>query len=102
MPHAITSITLIEPDGIDWACACGTTGRCPRPVAAHVLAEHLADPRRSTDGGDIDARLRDRAGDRRRYPVKITRPAIQNPPRGCGEHHQGECTSEPPYTTRGH
>lgn len=41
--HKITRITLTAPDGIDWACECGTSGRCPRPVAAQVLAEHLAD-----------------------------------------------------------
>jgi hypothetical protein len=23
------------------------------------------------------------------------------PPRGCGEHHAGECTAEPPYVTKG-
>jgi hypothetical protein len=40
--HKITAITLIDPDGIDWECECGITGRCPRPVAAWALARHLA------------------------------------------------------------
>lgn len=42
--HAITRAVLIEPRGIEWGCACGTSGRCPRPVAAQVLADHLAMP----------------------------------------------------------
>jgi hypothetical protein len=43
MTHKITRIALIAPDGIDWECECGVTGRCPRPIAAMILAEHLAD-----------------------------------------------------------
>lgn len=42
MTHKITRITLVPPDGVDWECECGTTGRCPQPVAARLLAEHLA------------------------------------------------------------
>jgi hypothetical protein len=41
--HKITLVTLIPPDGIDWACQCGTTGRCPRPIAAYILAAHLTE-----------------------------------------------------------
>ena len=43
MTHKITLVTLILPDGIDWECECGTTGRCPRPIAAYILAAHLTE-----------------------------------------------------------
>jgi hypothetical protein len=45
--HAITAITLtgentlVTEGGIEWECACGATGKCPRPIAGHVLASHL-------------------------------------------------------------
>jgi hypothetical protein len=42
MEHKITKVVLVEPNGIDWACECGGFGRCPRPVAAQVLADHVA------------------------------------------------------------
>lgn len=42
MTHAIVAITRVPPDGITWTCDCGVTGRCPRPIAADVLADHLA------------------------------------------------------------
>lgn len=50
MEHKITRIALIGGDGgngftdggINWECECGSTGTCPRPIAAWTLARHLA------------------------------------------------------------
>ena len=39
--HKITALALIPGDRIEWRCECGDGGRCPRPVAAGRLAEHM-------------------------------------------------------------
>lgn len=43
--HAIRKIELLREDGADgmnWECACGSTGTCPNLRAPEVLATHLA------------------------------------------------------------
>jgi len=61
-------------------------GPTRRALAQAVLAVALSDA--FADEDDRQRALR---------TVRTTDPA-SIPPRGCGTHHAGECTSEPPYT----
>ena len=52
--HSIIVLDLVQPDDLSWQCACGAWGTCPRPVAAEVLARHLAANRKVRAIQDLD------------------------------------------------